>query len=372
MFKNKKFYFNLIPIILITIILIKLVFNIETVFSKTVGTLLTILVPFIWALVIAYLINPLMLLIEKRLKLKRGLAILISYIIVFIFLYIGITVLIPAIVNSLLDLFKNLSDYTASSEQWITNFISDLDMQTASKQIEKFAMEFLSGLTTLLSNMLGSVLTQTIKITSSVVKFIFGFIISIYMLLDKDNLIYHAKRIIILIFPSQKKANYFLSFMSEANNIFGRFIIGKTIDSLIIGVLCYIGLFIINAPYAALIALIVGITNMIPYFGPFIGMVPGFLLTLFVEPSKALWVLLFIFLLQQFDGWYLGPKILGDKVGVSPLFIILAVTLGGGLGGVIGMFISVPIIALIKIYGEKFLEYRAKSKDIDFDEKFKR
>ena len=107
---------------------------------------------------------------------------------------------------------------------------------------------------------------------------------------------------------------------------------------------------------------------MIPYFGPFIGMIPAFLLTLIVQPSMAIWVLLFIFILQQFDGWYLGPKILGDQVGVSPLFIIFAVTVGGGIFGVLGMFLSVPIIALIKIYTEKFIEYRLENKKQNFSE----
>lgn len=362
MFKHPKFYFNFIPLILVSIILVKFIFNIENIFSTIVLSVFSVLVPFFWALGIAYLINPLMVWIEKKFKFRRGISTLISYIIVVFFIYIVITVIFPTILNSLIDLFKNMSDYASTAENWISNAIANMNTQIEPSHIQTSAMEIFSKVTSITTTVLGNILTQTIKITSSFVKLIFGFIISIYMLLDKENLINSCKKIIIALLPSENKAEDFLCFMSEANGVFGRFIIGKTIDSLIIGILCYIGLIIIQAPFAALIALIVGITNMIPYFGPFIGMVPAFILTLFVKPSMAIWVLFFIFLLQQFDGCYLGPKILGEKVGVSPLFIILAVTIGGGLFGVLGMFLSVPIIALMKIYGEKYLEFKLKHK----------
>jgi predicted PurR-regulated permease PerM len=196
---------------------------------------------------------------------------------------------------------------------------------------------------------------------------IFGFIISIYILKDKEIFIQSSKKFLYALF-NKSSVNTFLSFGKEVDSIFSRYIIGKAIDSTIIGLLCAIGMSLLDAPYGLLISLIVGVTNMIPYFGPFIGMIPAFFITLLFDPIKALWVLLFVFILQQFDGFYLGPKILGEKVGVSPFWIILAVTLGGGTFGVLGMFLGVPIIAIAKILIERFIEKRLKTKDIHLDD----
>lgn len=368
MFKKHNFHFNWLPLILISTVSIMLIFNIRSILSEGIRPFLSVLTPFFWAFGIAYLINPLMMLIEKKFKLKRAFSLMISYILVIICVYILIAIIVPTIFDSLSELFSNLSEYASSAESWINNTLASMNVPLDLNHLNTSATEFISKTSTLLSNIVGSLLTQTIKITSSVVKFVFGFIISIYMLMDKETLIEGCKKITIAVMPSEKSSELFISFMAEAHNIFSRFIIGKIIDSLIIGVLCYIGLLLMGTQYAVLISFIVGLTNMIPYFGPFIGMIPAFLLTLIVQPSMAIWVLLFIFILQQFDGWYLGPKILGDQVGVSPLFIIFAVTVGGGIFGVLGMFLSVPIIALIKIYTEKFIEYRLENKKQNFSE----
>lgn len=362
MFKKHNFHFNWLPLILISTIAIGLILNARSIFSTEIQPFLSVLTPFFWAFGIAYLINPLMMFIEKKFKLKRAFSLIISYILVIIFIYILIAIIVPTIFSSLSELFNNITEYANSAEDWINQALANLQIPLDLNHLNTSTTEFISKISTLLSNVVGGLLTQTIKITSSVVKFVFGFIISIYMLMDKENLILGCKKIIVAVMPSEKSSKLFISFMGEAHNIFSRFIIGKIIDSLIIGALCYIGLLLMKAQYSVLISFIVGLTNMIPYFGPFIGMIPAFLLTLIVDPSMAIWVLLFIFILQQFDGWYLGPKILGDQVGVSPLFIIFAVTAGGGLFGVLGMFLSVPIIALIKIYTEKFIEYKLENK----------
>lgn len=362
MFKKHNFHFNWLPLILISTVSIALILNVRTIFSEGIQPFLSVLTPFFWAFGVAYLINPLMMFIERKFKLKRAFSLIISYVLVIICAYILIAIIVPTIINSVSELFSNISEYASSAEDWINDSLANLSIPLDLTHLNTSATDFISKTSTLLSTIFGGLLTQTLKITSSVVKFVFGFIISIYMLMDKETLISGCKKIVVAVMPSEKSSKLFISFMGEAHNIFSRFIIGKIIDSLIIGVLCYIGLFLMRSQYAVLIAFIVGLTNMIPYFGPFIGMIPAFLLTLIVQPSMAIWVLLFIFLLQQFDGWYLGPKILGDQVGVSPLFIIFAVTIGGGLFGVLGMFLSVPIIALIKIYTEKFIEYRLENK----------
>jgi len=134
------------------------------------------------------------------------------------------------------------------------------------------------------------------------------------------------------------------------NKIFQNFIVGKAVDSLIIGILAFIGFTLLNAPFPLILSLIVGVTNMIPYFGPFIGAIPAGVMTFLVSPTLAVWVLLFILALQQFDGNFLGPKILGNSLDISPIWIILAVVLGGALMGPVGMFIGVPILATMKMF----------------------
>lgn len=359
MTKKNKFYLNLIPLILISIILLKSIFSIESIFHGFFTTTISILMPFFWAFGIAYLLNPLTLLLEKKFNIKRGLSITLTYILTVILIIFLVLVIFPTIIESISDLTYNLSNYISSTESFITDSLAKLTNSSPNinKEIEGILLSSFSHLAEFLTNFAKGFLGQTIKFTSSFIKFIFGFIISIYMLAEKDKIKFYFIKFLKAILPT-KKSNFTIEFLSQSNKVFSKFIIGKIIDSLIIGALCYVGLLIINAPFAILIAIIVGFTNMIPYFGPFIGMVPSFILTMLVNPKLAFVVLIYIFILQQFDGWYLGPKILGDQVGVSPLLIIFAVTVGGGAFGVLGMFLSVPIAALFKIYVDRYLEYK--------------
>ncbi|MGL4451422.1 MAG: AI-2E family transporter [Sarcina sp.] len=372
MFKKIKLHFNWIPIIIIAALIVKAVFSIEIIFTGFFSDILSILTPFFWAFGIAYLLNPLMLLFERKFKMKRSLSILLTYIVtilVFIFLLL---VIVPTIFNSLSDLTANITSYMHTAENFINDFFSEFYKTSPeiSQKLETSVIDAIKTLSAAFASLAGTFVGQTIAFTSSFIKFIFGFIISIYMLTEKDLLINSIKKAINAILP-KNKSDFTLEFLSESNHLFSKFIVGKTIDSIIIGIICYLGLTLMHAEFAALIALVVGITNMIPYFGPFIGMVPAFILTLFVNPKMAIWVILFIFLLQQFDGWYLGPKILGDKVGVSPLLIIFAVTVGGGVGGVLGMFLSVPIAALIRNYLVRYFDYRLKLKKSSKEELLK-
>lgn len=363
MTKKNKYYLNLIPIILISIILLKFIFSIESIFSGFFSTILSILMPFFWAFGIAYLLNPISIWFENRFNLKKSLSIILTYLITIIILVFLCLVIIPTIIESITDLAHNLSNYINTAQSFITESLGKIHTSSPdlTNQIENVFLSTFSNLAEFLSNFMKQLLDQTIRFTSSFIKFLFGFIISIYMLSEKNKIKAFFIKFLKAILPKEK-SDFTIEFLSTSNLVFSKFIIGKTIDSIIMGVLCYIGLIILKAPFALLIALIVGITNMIPYFGPFIGMIPAFILTLFVNPKLAIIVLIFIFLLQQFDGLYLGPKILGDQVGVSPLLIIFSVTVGGGIGGVLGMFLSVPIAALLKIYVDKYLELKLSKK----------
>ena len=179
-----------------------------------------------------------------------------------------------------------------------------------------------------------------------VISFIISIMVSVYMISDHKNLFYQGKRLIYAILP-YKPANTLRNVLRESGRIFTSFIFGKALDSLIIGIICFIAMVIFRFPYAVLISVVVGITNMIPYFGPYIGGAVGFLFILIVSPFKALLFALLILVIQQFDGLYLGPKILGDKTGLKPLWVIFSITVGGSLFGVLGMFLGVPCVAVL-------------------------
>lgn len=248
-----------------------------------------------------------------------------------------------------------------------SSFVNDPDL---AKIINPAFERFVQGLKTIdiQSIFIGifSTLSKAINFTSSFVKAIFGVIVSIYLLKDKESFISNTKKIIYSLF-NKNHAESIIAFGSHANIVFNKFILGKALDSLIIGVLCFLGLYLLKIPYASLISLIVGITNMIPYFGPFIGAIPAILITLITSTSltSAIFVAILILILQQFDGWILGPKILGDSVGVGPFAIIVAILIGGKLFGVLGMFLSVPVVALLIDAMEKFTHKKMKDKNIE-------
>jgi hypothetical protein len=210
--------------------------------------------------------------------------------------------------------------------------------------------------------MFSSVMTQAMSIASSIYNLVMSLIISIYILLDKKNLSKYVGKIF-YCFMDRRRALMLAGFAEHCNDVFESFFVGKLIDSFVIAVMFFAGAMILHLPYALFFSLIIGITNMIPYFGPVIGAVPVFLLTLIYSPIKGFWVLIFIILLQQFDGVVLGPKILGKSIGVKPLGVIFAIIVGGAIAGPIGMFFGVPVFSVISEIVTDIVEknYRVKS-----------
>jgi predicted PurR-regulated permease PerM len=366
LFKDKKIpYLNLIPIILLSFILFRIVNNIELV-TNAFSVFISYLSSFIWAFGIAYLLNPLMVNIEKKFHTRRALTLLIMYICVLGLLIFSITILTPNIGKSIRELTNSAPDYITKTRTWFfqnQDKVQLLDKYGVTKYLDKTTVTLMSDLSKYLNTGINVAFLTALGITSSLMNFLLGFVISLYLLKDKEKLILNIKKLIYAILKKEN-ADGFLKFSNELNSIFSGFVIGKFIDSLIIAIICFVGLSILRIPNVLLISLIIGITNMIPYFGPFIGMIPAFFITLFFSPIKALWVLLFIICLQQFDGLYLGPKILGKSVGLSPLLIILSILIGGGTFGILGMFLAVPTMAIVLLITERFINSKLEEKDI--------
>lgn len=366
MFNNKKIpYVEFLPIIIITIIAFKIITSIGSL-TLALGNAFSIFSYFVWGFCIAYLLNPLMVYMERRLKLKRVLCLFIIY-----FLFIGlvtlfITLITPGIVKSISDLLQSLPGFIFNTQSLFEHnkTINDLIQKyNLYSYIDSHISLIIEKVNSFLTLALNTTWAQIISFTSIFIKFTAGLVISVYMLKDKETIISYLKKFIFSILH-EKPAKNFLSLARKANIICYQFVIGKTLDSLIVGMLCFAGLMIINTPYAMLISLFFGLTNMIPYFGNLIGMIPAFIIAFIYSPVKSIEVVIFLLILMQFDAWFLSPKILGKRVGISPLWVLLGITIGGGLSGIIGMFIGVPTIAFIKTLLEGYMEKKLKEKNI--------
>lgn len=336
------------------------------------GKFLGILMPFILGFFFACLINPLVKLLKKGLnrfkpgqamKIKRAISVLISYIIVIGVITILIIYIFPQVKGSMAELGNSIRDgyqYLITHEKEINNMIPLFDLSGGIEYLKNFVYDKIISHGT-------DILPYVYQLSSSLLttsyNVLMGLVISIYIILDKNKLKRSAKKIVYALSP-QKKEEEIWETMKQCSHIFNGFLIGKMIDSLIIGIICLIAMSILRLPYALLLSIIVCITNMIPYFGPFIGAIPGVLIYLFIDIRLAFVFAIMILVLQQFDGLYLGPKILGDQTGIKPLWVIFGITVGGAYFGVMGMFLGVPAVAVIMYLVNLLLDKKLSKKEI--------
>lgn len=245
----------------------------------------------------------------------------------------------------------------------------DIDLEIANEQLTKMLPSLMNYGTNLVGNIVPMVYSVSVSIVKLAINIILGIFISIYIIYSKDEFLFQAKRVV-YAFLSEEKGDVFCTTVRECNDIFGAFLISKAIDSLIIGCICCVVMNIIGLPYSVLLSVIVGITNMIPYFGPFIGAVPGVLIYLCTDWEAALIFAIMILAIQQFDGLILGPRLLGQSTGLSPIWVIFAITLGGAYFGVLGMFIGVPVVAVVAFLMNKLISARLSGREVKALKKF--
>ena len=330
--------------------------------TSTLGKIISLSMSFIYGIVIAYVLNPIVKIIESKTKMRRSLAIAVTYILFITIIAIISIYGIPSLIDSIRDMINKVPGYIDSAQRFLNDIVSNDNINglinstgtlgTIQSYIEKIGY--------VLMNLLEGSFNTLFNLSSQLVKVVLGFLVSIYVLSDKDKLINDWKRVLVLVLK-EKRAKQVIEFGRIYNNMIGTYIGIKAIDSTIIGIMAFILLTIVKSEYALLLSIIVGITNMIPYFGPFIGEIVGFLINIFVSPTKGLVVFLTLFALQMFDGWYLDPKLIGSKVGGRPFWIIYAVVIGGGFFGPIGMLLASPTAATMKFYYSKLLE---KNKEV--------
>ena len=352
-------------------------------------TITGILMPVLYGLVTAYLLTPVLNYIEtkllfplcRKLKVKenkkrnsivRGIGILITAFLFIALIYSLVAMMLSQIVPSIVNIASNFDTYISNFTKWISKIMDDnpdLGSQITFL-IDKYSVELENWLNdtvlTKTSQVIMTVSLSVINILKGLWDFIIGFIISIYVLASKEKFAGQAKKMAYAFFE-QKSANRLIKSFRFTHNTFIGFIGGKIVDSFIIGCLCFIGTTLLQTPYAALVSVIVGATNVIPFFGPYIGAIPSAILILLEDPVKGIYFIIFILILQQIDGNLIGPKILGNSTGLTAFWVVFAILLGGGLFGFVGMLLGVPTFAVIYYIIQMLVNNRLEKKELPIE-----
>lgn len=351
--------------------------------------LASILSPVLYGFAIAYLLTPVMSWLEnniallwkrcfkKELKRPSGALRLISILLteaaVLFLLYLLMSVLIPQLVDSVTTLINNAESYYRNVYRWADSLL-DSDNEIAVWIASLITDRYSDGMVFLTEKILPWVQKAVVPLTNGIwsgirgaVGFAFdlivGLIVSIYLMGMKEKSLARCCKAVYACL-SEKKADAVMRGTRRVNAIFSGFVRGKLLDSLIIGILCFICCSLLKLPYTPLVSVVVGVTNVIPFFGPFLGAIPSAFLILLVSPKQCLVFVVFIIVLQQFDGNILGPKILGDATGISSFWVIVAILVGGGFGGVLGMFIGVPVFACVQELVKYLMDRRLRTRNM--------
>ena len=340
-----------------------------------ISHIIVILKPFIMGFAIAYLLDFVLRFYENvvfetkffkkfNIKSKRGLGLLFTYITAFLFIGLFIHFVLPQLIDSIVGLVNDIPLYIADTTKFINGLIDKLNLGEQYQGVinENFnnLIDYIIKVATNLLPMLGGFLTTLL---SSIWNIVLGLIISIYLLIEKERFFALSKKITYAILP-KRAAVKTIELTHRSNDTFGKFLSGKILDSFIIGILTFIVLTIFSMPYTLLISVIVGITNIIPFFGPFIGAIPSVIIILFVSPIKAFWFLVIILIIQQIDGNIIGPKILGDSIVISAFWILFSILVAGKFLGLVGMVIGVPLFAIVYSIIKEIIEDKLDKKGL--------
>lgn len=353
--------------LIIAIVIGILLYNFKTI-ANALKTFANLSIPFLFGLLLAIIlrlpVNFLEKTIFKNLKKKRLCSALIVFIGFILLIVLLFRLIIPNIVTSIQEFLINNEEYISNLENYIAQTEDYLGIKL--NPIHNLIDD---GLLKNLSKHVMTIANYSIAFMHFIVNTIIALVSALYIILDKENLKLTFKRLNYAIF-NRTIAFQLSHYIDIARDIFDKYIVGSIIDSSIIGILCFIGVSILRLPYTPMIAFIVGITNIIPVFGPFLGAIPVIFLLILIKPIYALIFAVFILILQQVDGNIIKPIVLGDQLGLSGFWILFSVTIGGGIAGVPGMFLGVPIFALIYKILSEFADNRLKEKHINIDNEF--
>ena len=335
-------------------------------------------------LMIAYLLNPVMKFVEryahkllkgrvkspeKEKKMSRVIGVIGATVFLLIIIALLIAAIVPAVVSSIRSLVDTLPGYVESfisqlkkgqfGDTEFTRYFSLL-LTNVTEYVEEWAT---TKLLPEAQNYITQITSGVISVVKAMINFVVGIVVAIYVMSIQETLIGQCKKIIYAIF-SPSRGNLIIEVVRKSHKVVGGFISGKILDSAIIGVICYIGCCILRIPNSILVSVIVGATNIIPFFGPFIGAIPCLLLVVVQSPIHALYLLIFILVLQQVDGNIIGPKILGDSTGLSSFWVMFAILTFGGIFGFAGMVLGVPSMGVIYYLVRRLVNYGVQKRGL--------
>ncbi|MGN1108963.1 MAG: AI-2E family transporter [Oscillospiraceae bacterium] len=367
--------------VIVSAIAIMIIFNFDTVMSK-LSVLGAVATPIVIGIFCAYLLNPLMTRIEtgpfKKLsgspdKKKRGkaraLSLTLTMLVVLVILGLVVIMVIPQLIENLIVIFSNMESYINTIKDWINKIFDDNQtlvefLGNPLDDFSKFVSDIWKQYSAELMSFAGNVAATVWAIIDTMKNVLIGLIISIYLLARKEMFIGQTKKLI-FAFLKVNRAQRFLNVCREASKKFLGSIVGKIIEAFIVAMICFIGCTILGLPYSLLISAIMFVFNLIPFVGPIIGAIPcTLLLLLSEEPIKALWFVIFILILQTVDGNIIAPWILGDSTGLPAVWILISILIGGGLFGILGMFLGVPVCAVVYMLFKDFIENRLKKRNL--------
>ena len=352
--------------------------------SKFLDTISTSAQPITIGLVLTYLLMPVKKFIEKPVyewflskkieetnakKWAKAVGITGALIFLFVIIAILIAMMVPALVTSIVGLAESMPGYIDSFVEWIET------IGNGNHELAVFIGSVITSITNELQNWaktellpiaqqyIAQITSGVFSVVKAILNFLIGIIVVVYVMTIQDTLLGQCKKVIYALFPA-KKGNIIIKTIRKSHDIFGGFVIGKIIDSAIIGVIAYVGCVILQMPSAFLVAFIIGVTNIIPFFGPFIGAIPSVLLVLIQSPIHGLYLSIFILILQQVDGNIIGPKILGNKTGLASFWVLFSILVAGGLFGFFGMVLGVPVFAVMYYIWQEFIKYRMNKKNL--------
>lgn len=362
-----------------TIIFAYVIFNFKNIISGG-KNIIGIISPFIIGIAIAFILNLVMKIFEERVfifldtkkyekykSFKRPLSVLLTFITVFAAIIGLVIFIIPQLIDSVSTLTDTVPAYIKSFEALINKYVSHTEiLNTVWNNFLSAWKEVLQFTGQIVVTSLSSVVNITVGFTSGLVNFILSLIFSIYMLINKERLQLGMKKVLYAL-SKKSFADKVMYVARVSNESFSSYIGGQFIEAIIIGVLCFIGMIILKLPYALLISVLVGVTALIPIFGAFIGTIPSAFIILIIDPMKALWFVIFIIVLQQVEGNLIYPRVVGSSVGLPPIWVMLAMLVGGNTFGLLGMLLGIPTFSVIYKISREFIKKRLDKKNLEIN-----
>jgi predicted PurR-regulated permease PerM len=375
---NSKTIKKILLVVFLSTLIVWAVFN-NTVVFGVVGKIFSYVSPIIAALCIAFILNVLLRVLENKVffffdkakhnfvrKIKRPLCLVLTYILAIGIIALLVLVIIPDLIDTVIYVVKSLPSFLKDTREWVVGIAANFGIEDSKIPTMNFDFnDTLNTLQSLLSDYSNTIVNGAANITSSVVggiyDTVFSLIISVYVLAQKERIGRFVKKVIDSFIP-QKIAKTVYHLSAHASDSFSRFIGGQLTESVILGVLCYIGMLIFRFPNAAIISVLIAVSSLVPIVGAIVGVVIGALLIVITNPIKALFFIVFILILQQIEGNVIYPKVVGKAVGLPSIMVVSAVLIGGNIGGILGVLLSVPLSALLFTLLKEAIDNKKKIK----------